>query len=187
MNRIWELLCCRLQERFQLLPIMEDDDQVEVAEEAVVGEVPQLSRSEDQHSALFDNIRAIDDRTVEKMTYGILAHLLPDLQKAQSTLSDMTENQRVLIESVQQENAKFAECQAMKDVTLMMDKAKLYQGKLQNIKKDMYAIRDKSLKLQKRALKLQQQREKESEQEEARRQRELERERQLIAKPVRKS
>lgn len=72
----------------------------------------------------------------------------------------------MLIESVQQENAKFAECQAMKDVTLMvciscirvislilihvpqMDKAKLYQGKLQNIKKDMYAIRDKSLKLQ---------------------------------------
>jgi hypothetical protein len=31
-----------------------------------------------------------------------------------------SENQRILIESVQQENAKFAECQAMKDVTSMV-------------------------------------------------------------------
>ena len=95
------------------------------------------------------------------------------------------ENQRVLIESIQQENAKFAECQAMKEVAATMEKAKAYQVKLQNIKRDMYALRDKSLKLQKRAIRLQQQKEKEAVQEEARRQREQERERQLIAKPAR--
>jgi hypothetical protein len=29
-----------------------------------------------------------------------------------------------------------------------MEKAKVYQGKLQNIKRDMYGLRDKTLKLQ---------------------------------------
>ena len=36
------------------------------------------------------NIKKADDPVIEKMTYGVLAHFLPDLQKAKGTLAELT-------------------------------------------------------------------------------------------------
>ncbi|XP_067104986.1 biogenesis of lysosome-related organelles complex 1 subunit 6 isoform X2 [Osmerus mordax] len=96
------------------------------------------------------------------------------------------QNQVILLETLDQEVTKFRECNALLDLNSLFTEAKIYHGKLINIRKDMIMLHEKTTKLKKRALKLQQQRQKEALEKEQQREKELERERQLIAKPAKR-
>uniref|UniRef100_A0A8C2UDH7 Biogenesis of lysosome-related organelles complex 1 subunit 6 n=2 Tax=Coturnix japonica TaxID=93934 RepID=A0A8C2UDH7_COTJA len=129
----------------------------------------------------------IDDRAVEKLTEGLISHYLPDLQRSKSALQELTQNQVVLLETLEQEITKFKECNSILDINALFSEAKHYHSKLVNIRNDMMMLHEKTSKLKKRALKLQQKRQKEELEREQQREKELEREKQLTAKPARRT
>ncbi|XP_063044451.1 biogenesis of lysosome-related organelles complex 1 subunit 6 [Engraulis encrasicolus] len=134
-----------------------------------------------------EDIVLINDQTIEKLTHGLMAHYLPDLQDSKQALQELTQNQVILLDTLEQEVAKFKDCNALLDLNALFTEAKIYHTKLVNIRKEMMIIHDKTTKLKKRALKLQQQRQKEALEKEQQREKEMERERQLIAKPAKRS
>ncbi|KAF6732695.1 Biogenesis of lysosome-related organelles complex 1 subunit 6 [Oryzias melastigma] len=101
---------------------------------------------------------SVDKKAVDKLTEGLLSHYLPDLQNSKRTLQELTQNQIVLLDTLDQEVTKFRECNTLLDLNSL-----------------------------KRALKLQQQKQKEVLEKEQQREKELERERQLIAKPAKRT
>ncbi|XP_028678898.1 biogenesis of lysosome-related organelles complex 1 subunit 6 isoform X1 [Erpetoichthys calabaricus] len=129
----------------------------------------------------------VDKDVIEKLTEGLVSHYLPDLQHSKLALQELTKNQSVLLDTLDQEIAKFRECNSLLDINALFVEAKLYHNKLVNIRKEMLMLHEKTTKLKKRALKLQQQKHKEILEQEQQRERELERERQLIAKPAKKT
>ncbi|XP_007903907.1 biogenesis of lysosome-related organelles complex 1 subunit 6 isoform X1 [Callorhinchus milii] len=129
----------------------------------------------------------VDQETVEKLTEGLISHYLPDLQRSKSSLQELTQNQLVLLDTLEQEICKFQECHLVLDINALFAEAKFYHNKLVNIRKEMITLHEKTTKLKRRALKLQQQRQKEELEREQQRERDLERERQLIAKPAKRS
>ncbi|XP_060078274.1 biogenesis of lysosome-related organelles complex 1 subunit 6-like [Ylistrum balloti] len=133
-----------------------------------------------------DDSVPIDPAIIEKLTLGTLEHYLPNLQKSKSSLNEILQNQGILIETIQQENTKFAECKAMEDLVETMTQAKKYYARLNNLRKEMQSLSDRSFKLKKRALKLQQQKQKEELLKEEQREKEQDRERMLTAKVANK-
>lgn len=141
---------------------------------------PVNSGSVDQETVL------VDGEAIKKLTEGLLCHYLPDLQNSKKTLQELTQNQVILLETLDQEVTKFRECNALLDLNSLFTEAKIYHSKLVNVRKEMMMLHEKTTKLKKRALKLQQQRQKEDLEKEQQREKELERERQLIAKPAKR-
>ncbi|XP_053722364.1 biogenesis of lysosome-related organelles complex 1 subunit 6 [Synchiropus splendidus] len=129
----------------------------------------------------------VDKEAVYKLTEGLLSHYLPDLQKSKQTLQELTQNQVILLDTLDQEVTKFKECNALLDLNSLFTEAKAYHHKLVNIRKEMIVIHERTTKLKKRALKLQQQKQKEALEKEQQREKEMERERQLIAKPAKRT
>lgn len=129
----------------------------------------------------------VDRNTVMKLTEGLLSHYLPDLQNSKQVLQELTQNQVILLDTMEQEVTKFRECNALLDLNSLFTEAKVYHNKLVNIRKEMLMLHEKTTKLKKRALKLQQQKQKEALEKEQQREKELERERQLIAKPAKRT
>nr|XP_022303572.1 biogenesis of lysosome-related organelles complex 1 subunit 6-like [Crassostrea virginica] len=129
----------------------------------------------------------VDPSVAEKLSEGLLEICLPSLQKSKVSLDDLLQNQQVLIESVQQENGKFADCKEMEELNRNMNQAKKYHMKLINLKKEMNSLSDKAVRLKRRALKISQQKQKEDLQRVQQREREQERERMLEAKVVKRS
>ncbi|CAJ1049351.1 biogenesis of lysosome-related organelles complex 1 subunit 6 [Xyrichtys novacula] len=129
----------------------------------------------------------VDKKAVDKLTEGLLSHYLPDLQNSKRALQELTQNQLVLLDTLDQEVTKFRECNALLDLNSLFTEAKVYHNKLVNIRKEMIMLHEKTTKLKKRALKLQQQKQKEALEKEQQREKELERERQLIAKPAKRT
>ncbi|XP_064463756.1 biogenesis of lysosome-related organelles complex 1 subunit 6-like [Ornithodoros turicata] len=123
-----------------------------------------------------------DPRVIQNLAGGVLKEYEDDLKKFQSILTDLTKNQRLLIDTVQQENGRFAEMQELYNLEDMFQTAKLYHSKLVKIKKEMTELYQRSRKLKKRALRLQQLKQKEALQLEQQKEREEERERHLMAK-----
>lgn len=123
-----------------------------------------------------------DPATIEKLSEGLLKEYVDDLKRVRANLSDLTKNQHLLIDTVQQENGRFLEVQEMYNIEDVFQRAKLYHAKLVKIKRDMADLYQRSKKLKKRALKLQQQKQKEALQMAQQREREQEREKQLLAK-----
>uniref|UniRef100_A0A131XPJ2 Biogenesis of lysosome-related organelles complex 1 subunit 6 n=1 Tax=Ixodes ricinus TaxID=34613 RepID=A0A131XPJ2_IXORI len=123
-----------------------------------------------------------DPETMDKLSEGLLKEYVDDLKRVRANLADLTKNQHLLIDTVQQENGRFSEVQEMYHIEDVFQRAKLYHAKLVKIKKDMADLYQRSKKLKKRALKLQQQKQKEALQTAQQRERELEREKQLLAK-----
>lgn len=121
---------------------------------------------------------------IDKLTLGFLMNLLPEQESTKKQLNDIIQSQNVLIETVQQENTTFRDCHTIKEVAAIMDKAKIYQSKLINIKKEMMSLHEKTSHLKKRSLKLQQQKQKEALHREHARDEELEKEKKLTAKVV---
>ncbi|KAK2919974.1 biogenesis of lysosome-related organelles complex 1 subunit 6 [Channa argus] len=129
----------------------------------------------------------VDKKVVDKLTEGLLSHYLPDLQNSKQALQELTQNQLILLDTLDQEVTKFRECNALLDLNSLFTEAKVYHNKLVNIRKEMILLHEKTTKLKKRALKLQQQKQKEALEKEQQREKELERERQLTAKPAKRT
>lgn len=139
-----------------------------------------------ESSAPVENV-IVDKKAVDKLTEGLLFHYLPDLQNSKRALQELTQNQLVLLDTLDQEVTKFRECNTLLDLNSLFTEAKVYHNKLVNIRKEMIMLHEKTTKLKKRALKLQQQKQKEALEKEQQREKELERERQLIAKPAKRT
>uniref|UniRef100_A0A3Q2HI19 Biogenesis of lysosome-related organelles complex 1 subunit 6 n=1 Tax=Equus caballus TaxID=9796 RepID=A0A3Q2HI19_HORSE len=129
----------------------------------------------------------VDDKAVEQLAEGLLSHYLPDLQRSKQALQELTQNQVVLLDTLEQEISKFKECHSMLDINALFTEAKHYHAKLVNIRKEMLMLHEKTSKLKKRALKLQQKRQKEELEREQQREKEFEREKQLTAKPAKRT
>ncbi|CAL8352944.1 unnamed protein product [Merluccius merluccius] len=134
-----------------------------------------------------EEVVIINKKAVDKLTEGLLAHYLPDLHNSKLALQELTQNQVVLLDTLDQEVTKFRECNGLLDLNSLFTEAKVYRNKLVDIRKEMMMLHEKTTKLKKRALKLQQQKQKEALEKEQQREKELERERQLIAKPARRT
>ncbi|XP_011783934.1 PREDICTED: biogenesis of lysosome-related organelles complex 1 subunit 6 [Colobus angolensis palliatus] len=129
----------------------------------------------------------IEDKAVEQLAEGLLSHYLPDLQRSKQALQELTQNQVVLLDTLEQEISKFKECHSMLDINALFAEAKHYHAKLVNIRKEMLMLHEKTSKLKKRALKLQQKRQKEELEREQQREKEFEREKQLTARPAKRT
>lgn len=129
----------------------------------------------------------IDRRAVDRLTEGLLSHYLPDLQNSKRVLQELTQNQVILLDTLDQEVTKFRDCNALLDINALFTEAKIYHNKLVNIRKEMIMLHEKTTKLKKKALKLQQQKQKDLLEKEQQREKELERERQLTAKPAKRT
>ncbi|XP_027544401.1 biogenesis of lysosome-related organelles complex 1 subunit 6 [Neopelma chrysocephalum] len=134
-----------------------------------------------------EDLPLIDEKAVEQLTEGLISHYLPDLQRSKSALQELTQNQVVLLETLEQEISKFKECNSILEINALFSEAKHYHNKLVNIRNEMMMIHEKTSKLKKRALKLQQKRQKEELEREQQREKELEREKQLTAKPAKRT
>ncbi|XP_070537361.1 biogenesis of lysosome-related organelles complex 1 subunit 6-like [Ptychodera flava] len=119
-----------------------------------------------------------------KLTEGLLQSFVPETESTKQLLNELTRHQGILLETLQQENAKFTECHAMKELVDLFTEAKQYQQKLVSVRKEMGHLHDKTVKLKKRALKLQNEKMKENLKKEQQRDREHEQERYLIARPT---
>lgn len=139
-----------------------------------------------ESSAPVENVY-VDRNAVDKLTEGLLSHYLPDLQNSKRALQELTQNQLILLDTLDQEVTKFRECNMLLDLNSLFTEAKVYHNKLVNIRKEMIMLHERTTKLKKRALKLQQQKQKEALEKEQQREKELERERQLIAKPAKRT
>ncbi|KAJ7311033.1 hypothetical protein JRQ81_006630 [Phrynocephalus forsythii] len=142
-------------------------------------------RSPDE--GLVDDFAVVDTKAVEQLTEGLISHYLPDLQRSKLSLKELTQNQEVLLDTLQQEISKFKECNSVLDINALFSEAKLYYSKLVNIRKEMMVLHEKTSKLKRRALKLQQKRQKEELEREQQHEKELEREKQLTAKPAKRT
>lgn len=100
----------------------------------------------------------IEDKALEQLVEGLLSHYLPDLQRSKQALQELTQNQVILLDTLEQEISKFKECHSMLDINAL-----------------------------KRALKLQQKKQKEELEREQQREKEFEREKQLTAKPAKRT
>lgn len=129
----------------------------------------------------------IDRRAVDRLTEGLLSHYLPDLQNSKRVLQELTQNQVILLDTLDQEVTKFRDCNALLDLNALFTEAKIYHNKLVSIRKEMIMLHEKTTKLKKKALKLQQQKQKDLLEKEQQREKELERERQLTAKPAKRT
>ncbi|XP_034290564.1 biogenesis of lysosome-related organelles complex 1 subunit 6 isoform X2 [Pantherophis guttatus] len=97
--------------------------------------------------ALVDDFPIIDKKAVEQLTEGLVSHYLPDLQRSKLALKELTQNQEVLLETVQQEISKFKECNSILDINMLFSEAKYYHNKLVNIRKEMLLLHEKTSKL----------------------------------------
>ncbi|KAK6187856.1 hypothetical protein SNE40_005789 [Patella caerulea] len=129
---------------------------------------------------------SINPNSVSKITDGLVHNILPSLEKAKVSLDEALKNQDVLIETVQQENAKFSDCNSLEHLVALMLEARVYYNKLMTVKKDMTMLSDRTSKLKRRAVRLQQQKQKEEQHMIQRREKELEREQQLVARVVKR-
>lgn len=116
------------------------------------------------------------------LTEGFMESFVPGLENLQGRLGELTQNQGILIETIQQENAKYAECQSAKNLLVMLSYVRTYHSKLTKIRQDMNSIEDRVARLQRRAMKLKLQKEKEERSKAEVQERQLELERQLTAK-----
>ncbi|KAL4660731.1 biogenesis of lysosome-related organelles complex 1 subunit 6 [Arapaima gigas] len=137
--------------------------------------------------SILEDVMTVDKVTTDKLAQGLLSHYLPDLQHSKQALQELTQNQVILLDTLEQEVTKFKDCNSLLDINSLFTEAKVYHSKLVNIRKEMMMIHERTTKLKKRALKLQQQRQKEALEKEQQREKELERERQLIAKPAKRT
>ncbi|XP_028293767.1 biogenesis of lysosome-related organelles complex 1 subunit 6 isoform X2 [Gouania willdenowi] len=89
----------------------------------------------------------VDGRAVDKLTEGLLSHYLPDLQNSKRALQELTQNQVILLDTLDQEVTKFRECNTLLDLNSLFTEAKLYHNKLINIRKEMITLHEKTTKL----------------------------------------
>ncbi|GFS93003.1 hypothetical protein NPIL_566191, partial [Nephila pilipes] len=134
-----------------------------------------------------DSSSAVSSHLLEKLSTGILSFYVDDMKKTSSSLAELTRNQNIVIETLEQENVRVTDALKSCPLDEMFTRIKIYHQKVLLLKKDMLVIHDRTSKLKKRAMKLQQQKQKEALQKELQRDREIERDKQLAPKIATKS
>lgn len=142
--------------------------------------------SSDQATGEDSSEECLTKEGIQRLSHDLMDLFLPNLELAKESLHELTQNQKILIETVQQENAKFDECSSKEKLGEILSNAKKYHTKLLGIKKQMALLQEKSTKLKKRALRLQQQKQKEELQKAQQQEQDLEREQMLVAKVMTK-
>ncbi|XP_075288137.1 biogenesis of lysosome-related organelles complex 1 subunit 6 isoform X2 [Opisthocomus hoazin] len=66
-----------------------------------------------------EDLPLIDEKAMEQLTEGLISHYLPDLQRSKSALQELTQNQVVLLETLEQEISKFKECNSILDINAL--------------------------------------------------------------------
>ncbi|NXG76824.1 BL1S6 protein, partial [Baryphthengus martii] len=94
-----------------------------------------------------EDLPLINEKAVEQLTEGLISHYLPDLQRSKSALQELTQNQVVLLETLEQEISKFKECNSILDIDALFSEAKHYHNKLVNIRNEMMMLHEKTSKL----------------------------------------
>ncbi|XP_067038729.1 biogenesis of lysosome-related organelles complex 1 subunit 6-like [Acropora muricata] len=122
------------------------------------------------------------DDVQEMLMDGFMHYFMPNLENIQEKIGELTQNQGILIETIQQENDKYVDCHSARNLAVMLSYVRTYHAKLTKVKQDMSIIEDRVAKLKKRALKLKFQKEKEDRSKAEAYERKLELERQLTAK-----
>lgn len=126
----------------------------------------------------------VSEETIRTLSNAFIEAFQPHFEHSRESLHELIRNQELLLDTVQQENRKYEENHMLEDVNETMKKARLYQSKLVNIRKEMVHLHERVGKLKKRALKLQNQRMKENLQREQQKEREYEEDRLLRARPA---
>lgn len=142
------------------------------------------AKSEDNSLEGESPLFTVSDETIDQLSRGFLQSFVPHIETSYNSLDELMRNQRVLIETVQQENVKCNENHIVTELAELMTEARIYHSKLVNVKKEMTTLHERTTKLKKRALKLQQQKMKDNLAKEQQREKELEQERHLIARPA---
>ncbi|KAF5887290.1 biogenesis of lysosome-related organelles complex 1 subunit 6, partial [Clarias magur] len=94
-----------------------------------------------------EDLVLVSEECVEKLSDGLISHYLPDLQRSRDTLQELTQNQAVLLDTLEQEINKFRECNTMIDLNALFTEAKVYHNKLVNIRREMISLHDRTSKL----------------------------------------
>ncbi|XP_051580092.1 biogenesis of lysosome-related organelles complex 1 subunit 6 [Myxocyprinus asiaticus] len=162
-------------------------DRHEEEEEEDEAACPEKESGVIEETVVLQDILHVNEQTVQRLTDGFIQHYLPELHTSKRALQELTQNQVILLDTLEQEVNKFRECNAMVDLNALFTEAKVYHSKLVNIRKEMIILHDKTTKLKKRALKLQQHKQREELEREQQREREIERERRLTAKPAKRT
>ena len=124
------------------------------------------------------------EEMVSQLTDGFLSEVQPQLLELREKTKEITKNQGILIETIQQENRKYSENKDIEEFTKMISVVQSYYVKLKKIKNDMDHLDERLGKLKKRSVKLKEKRQKKDQDEAQKRQRELVLERELTAKPA---
>lgn len=156
--------------------IPKTEDSVKLSEDQAAGKNSEETSEESEYQD------CLTKEGIQKLSHDLMDLFLPNLELAKKSLHELTQNQKILIETVQQENAKFDECSSKEKLGEILSNAKKYHTKLLGIKKQMSLLQEKSTKLKKRALRLQQQKQKEELQRAQQQEEDLEREQMLVAK-----
>ncbi|XP_051896170.1 biogenesis of lysosome-related organelles complex 1 subunit 6 [Pristis pectinata] len=89
----------------------------------------------------------VNQETVEKLTEGLISHYLPDLKQLKNALQELTQNQVVLLDTLEQQIAKFRECHLVLDINALFTEAKCYHDKLVNIRREMVTLHERTTRL----------------------------------------
>uniref|UniRef100_H2ZRL6 Biosis of lysosomal organelles complex 1 subunit 6 n=1 Tax=Latimeria chalumnae TaxID=7897 RepID=H2ZRL6_LATCH len=66
-----------------------------------------------------------DKDAVEKLTEGLISYYVPDLQRSRLTLQELTQNQGVVLDTLEQEISKFRECHSVLDINALVSLSQL--------------------------------------------------------------
>ncbi|XP_020900563.1 biogenesis of lysosome-related organelles complex 1 subunit 6 [Exaiptasia diaphana] len=138
------------------------------------------------HSESMEQINEETQKAIEMLTSGIMTEFLPEMDDMKSRIKELTQNQGILIETIQQENTKFLESHEAKALREVVSQVQKYNNKLKKIHNDMGVINERIARLKRRAHKLKQHKEREEKIKQDARKREQEIEQELIAKPATK-
>lgn len=107
--------------------------------------------------------------------------------RAEDGLKELTADQDLLIKKFSKQNERLEEAIQGSKIYEMVAQTKIYRNKLIALQKTMEELSERAVKIKKRALRLQQQKQQEALTREQAIDHELERERQLIARPAKRS
>uniref|UniRef100_A0A8C1GW67 Biogenesis of lysosomal organelles complex-1, subunit 6, pallidin n=1 Tax=Cyprinus carpio TaxID=7962 RepID=A0A8C1GW67_CYPCA len=89
-------------------------------------------------------IMCVNQQTVERLTDGFLSHYLTELCSSKRALQELTQNQVILLDTLEHKVTKFRKCNATIDLNALFTEAKDYHSKLLNIRREMIALHDQT-------------------------------------------
>ncbi|KAE8617863.1 hypothetical protein XENTR_v10009214 [Xenopus tropicalis] len=82
------------------------------------------SRKDSIDEGLPEDFLSLDKKAVEQLSEGLISHYLPSLQSSKLALQELTQNQVVLLDTLDQEISKFKECNSILDINALVSTEK---------------------------------------------------------------